>query len=344
MNYFSQLNDTIKSYFKILEPDFPKWLEEYIETPALLRSASISDSCGIIYTNLESYNFFYSNLDHSVAVALIVWHFTHDKKQTLAGLFHDIATPAFKHCVDVMNGDGERQESLELLTSKFIEDSKEIMQLLKRDNIKLEEIDNYHIYPIADNDSPRLAADRLEYSFSNALSRYSKLNLEDIRELYNDIEVETNEDNLPELGFKTKKLARKFVKITSEMSIIYRDERQRYSVRLIADILKNLENTGELHIRDLFEKKELEIIEIIEKSKYGNTFKRWREAKDVKISRTEPNNVYWVNEVLKIRYIDPLFNGERISSVCKIAKRYIDKNLDYEMSGFLYIPGIKLTS
>ncbi len=344
MNYFSQLNDTIKSYLKILEPDFPKWLKEYIETPALLRSASISDSCGIIYTNLESYNFFFSNLDHSVAVALIVWHFTHDKKQTLAGLFHDIATPAFKHCVDVMNGDGERQESLELLTSKFIEDSKEIMQLLKRDNIKLEEVDNYHIYPIADNDSPRLAADRLEYSFSNALSRYSKLSLEDIRELYNDIEIETNEDNLPELGFKTKKLARKFVKITSEMSIIYRDERQRYSIRLIADILNGLKNAGELHVRDLFEKKESEIIEIIEKSKYGDAFKKWREAKAVKVSKTEPNHVYWVNEVLKIRHIDPLFNGKRISSVCKIAKRYIDKNLNYEMDGFLYIPGIELTS
>lgn len=344
MNYFSQLNDTIKSYFKILEPDFPKWLKEYIDTPALLRSASISDSCGIIYTNLESYNFFFSNLDHSVAVALIVWHFTHDKKQTLAGLFHDIATPAFKHCVDVMNGDGERQESLELLTSKFIEDSKEIMQLLKRDNIKLEEVDNYHIYPIADNDSPRLAADRLEYSFSNALSRYSKLSLEDIRELYNDIEIETNEDDLPELGFKTKKLARKFVKITSEMSIIYRDERQRYSIRLIADILNGLKNAGELHVRDLFEKKESEIIEIIEKSKYGDAFKKWREAKAVKVSKTEPNYVYWVNEVLKVRHIDPLFNGKRVSSVCKIAKRYIDKNLNYEMSGFLYIPGIKLTS
>ena len=65
----------------------------------------------------------YSSLDHSIAVALIVWRFTHDKKQTFAGLFHDISTPAFKHCVDFMNGDYLKQESTEGLTTDFIKKS-----------------------------------------------------------------------------------------------------------------------------------------------------------------------------------------------------------------------------
>lgn len=51
--------------------------------------------CGCDYTNLFPRHEWYSNLDHSVGVALIIWNFTHDKKQTLAGLFHDIATPVF---------------------------------------------------------------------------------------------------------------------------------------------------------------------------------------------------------------------------------------------------------
>ena len=89
-------------------------------------------------------------MDHSIAVALIVWHFTHDKKQALAGLFHDIATPVFKHCVDYLNGDFMTQESTEDLTTEIIKNSKEIMSLLKRDGIKIEEVDNYHIYPIAE--------------------------------------------------------------------------------------------------------------------------------------------------------------------------------------------------
>ena len=51
------------------------------------------------------------------------------------------------------------------------------MDLLKRDNIKLEEVDDYHIYPVADNDTPKLSADRLEYSLSNALLTYKLSNI-----------------------------------------------------------------------------------------------------------------------------------------------------------------------
>ena len=68
--------------------------------------------------------FFYSNLEHSIGVALIVWNFTKDKKQTLAGLFHDISTPVFKHCIDFLNGDYETQESTEELTTYMIKNSK----------------------------------------------------------------------------------------------------------------------------------------------------------------------------------------------------------------------------
>ena len=337
MSYLKSTCEEIREYLKVLEPEFPEWLEEYIETPAMTRSIYISNNCGMVYTKLADSDFFLSNLDHSVAVALIVWHFARNKKQTLAGLFHDIATPAFKHCVDVMNGDVMTQESLENMTSAFIKNSREIMNLLNRDEIKLEEVDDYHIYPIADNDSPRLAADRLEYSLSNALFLYDKLNLDEICELYSDLEVEKSEDGAPELGFRTKKLARKFVKATSEMSLIYRDERPRYSMQFIADILKGLSNEGKLKQQDLFEKKEAEIIEIIEASRYAEAFKSWRNATKILKSKEKPDGVYFVKTGSKVRYIDPLVKGERISKICKIAKGYIEKNLAYDMNDYLYL-------
>lgn len=161
-----------KEYFKVLEPDFPEWLNDYIMTPAMQKQAKISVSCGVVYSDLFPTVRFYSSLDHSIAVALIIWHFTHDKKQALAGLFHDIATPAFKHCVDFLNGDYYKQESTEELTTRTIAKSKEIMQLLKRDGISLDDVNDYHKYPIADNDTPMLSADRLEYSLSNSLFMY----------------------------------------------------------------------------------------------------------------------------------------------------------------------------
>ena len=324
-------------YFKILSTDFPEWLNPYINTKELQTQKYISTACGTLYTDLFDSDIFYSSLDHSIAVALIVWHFTHDKKQTLAGLFHDISTPAFKHCVDFMNEDYLKQESTEDLTTEFIKKSQDVIKLLEKDNIKVEEINNYHIYPIADNNTPKLSADRLEYSLFNALFTYKLLNLEEIKEIYNDIEIEQNESGEPELSFKTKSIARKFVQTTSKMSVFYRDDRARFSMQFIADILKGLKESGKITVEELYDKKESDIINIIESSKYKDIWNSWRKAKKVNVSKTEPKDVYYVHQESKVRYIDPLCNGKRMSKICKIAKNAIDKNLSYDMSNYIYL-------
>ena len=337
MRYIDKINGRIKEYYKILEPNFPEWLNDYIDTEKLLKTGHISVSCGTIYTNLSKYKFFYSSLDHSIAVALIVWHFTHDKKQTIAGLFHDIATPSFKHCVDFLDGDYMNQESTEDLTSKLIYESKDIVELLKRDNIQISEIEDYHIYPIADNDTPRLAADRLEYSLSNALFQYELWNENDIREIYNDIEIQINEDGTEELGFKTKKIAREFVKVTSQMSVLYRDEKRTFSMQFIADILKRLNEEGKIKREDLYNLSEKEVIDIIENSQYKDVFEIWKNAKELKLSKGKPEGVYSTCIQSKVRYINPLVNGNRIANICKIAKKMIDKNLSYKVTDYAHL-------
>ncbi len=337
MNYLENVDKRIIEYLNILEPEFPGWINDYINTKELLSQKYISVTCGTIYSSLFESDFFFSSLDHSVAVALIIWHFTHDKKQTLSGLFHDIATPAFKHCVDFLNGDYMAQESTEDLTTEIIKRSSEIVKLLERDNIKISEIEDYHIYPIADNDTPRLSADRLEYSLSNALFTYKLLDIESIKEIYNDIEIQRNSENEMELGFKTKKIARKFVKVTSRLSIIYREDRTRYSMQFIADILKQLSNENKISRQDLYNLKESEVIDVIESSKYNDIFNIWKNATKVKTSKEEPKDVYYVHHGAKIRYIDPLVNGERISKICKIANKMINKNLSYDMNNYVYL-------
>ena len=337
MKYIDSVDKRVLDYFNVLEPNFPEWLNDYIETKELLKQRYISVTCGKIYSNLFEIDFFFSSLDHSVAVALIVWHFTHDKKQTLSGLFHDIATPVFKHCVDFLNGDYMTQESTEDLTSKIISNSKEIMDLLKRDNIKLEEVDDYHIYPVADNDTPKLSADRFEYSLSNALLTYKLSNIDDIKKIYNDVILDKDEEGTLELSFTSKETALEFVKITSKLSIIYRDDKTRYSMQLIADIIKKLNEDGLITKEDLYNKKESEVIEIIENSKYKDIFNIWKNAKNIKVSKEKPENVYFVHHGAKIRYIDPLVNKRRISSISKEAKKEIDKNLSYDMNNYVYL-------
>ena len=336
MTYIEKSNNLIKSYFEILSPVFPEWLNEYIETERMLKQQYVSVTCGKIYSKQFDFDE-YSSLDHSIAVALIVWNFTHDKKQTLSGLFHDIATPAFKHCVDYLNGDYMNQESTEELTTVFIENSEDIMKLLKRDNIKIEEVCDYHIYPVADNDTPMLSADRLEYSLSNDLIVFKTNTLDGIREIYNDIEVQTNENGIIELGFKTKKIARQFVKNTSRLSICYRDDATRFFMQAIADILKKVSEEGLINKKDLYELKESEVIEIIKKSKYGKVYKNLVDATKVNVSDDEPSGLYYVKHGAKVRYIDPLFNGKRMSKECKIAQKMIEKNLAYNMDKYVYL-------
>ena len=336
----------IQKFHTILEPDFPEWIQEYVETPILQKQKYISTTCGTIYSDLFENQRFYSSLDHAIGVALVVWHFTHDKKQTLAGLFHDIATPVFKHCVDFMNGDHLMQESTEDLTTEMIAGSPEIGRLLKRDGILISEVDNYHLYPIADNNTPKLSADRLEYSLANMFFAYGVADLVEIREIYADIVVQLDENGVKELGFQTKKIARKFVKLTSQLSIFYREDRTRYSMQLIADILKKMSESGRISVADLYQMKESEVIKLILASDYGDAFWAWRKAKKIKKAKSFeecPEGVYVVNCQTKVRYIDPLWQGERMSKACKIVKGYIEKNLPYKMEGYLYLPGVKLT-
>ena len=215
------------------------------------------------------------------------------------------------------------------------------MDLLQRDKIKLNEVDNYHLYPIADNDTPQLSSDRLEYSLSNALFTYKLSDIETIREIYNDIKIVKNEHNIDEMAFKSKKIAREFVKITSRLSVIYREDRTRYSMQLLADIMKKLNEENLVTLEDLYKLKDKDIIEIIRNSKYQNIYEIWEKAKKVKVSASKPKDIYSVHLSAKVRYIDPLVNNERISKICKIAQKQIEKNLSYNMDNYVFLDGIK---
>ena len=72
ISYLENADKKIIEYFNILEPEFPGWLNEYINTQELLSQRYISINCGTIYSNLFESDFFFSSLDHSVAVTEVV--------------------------------------------------------------------------------------------------------------------------------------------------------------------------------------------------------------------------------------------------------------------------------
>ena len=343
--YFENLDEMTKEYFSILSDEFPDFLYKYIDTKEMQRQDGISVGCSSFYSKLFNNKLWFSNLDHSVGVALIVWHFTKDKKQTLAGLFHDIATPAFKHCIDFMNGDYEKQESTEDLTRKFIEESEEIMNLLDRDGIKIEEVSDYHIYPIADNDTPMLSADRLEYTLSNGFGVREELwDLEEVRKIYQNIEIQKNENGIDELGFKDKALAEKFVKGMSVLAIVYMTNELRFSMQFLADIMKKMSDEKLISKSDLYRLSEKELIEKIENCNLYNiseNFNIWRNATRIKESDTLVEDKYCVGVKAKVRYIIPLVKVQdkyiRINEVSESAAEDIKKVVNYTVRNYAYL-------
>ncbi len=339
--YYNNLNNEIREYFSILSPEFPEWLHEYINTPEMQRINKISISCGTDYSKCFNIRYWYSNLDHSVGVALIIWNFTHDKKQTLAGLFHDIATPAFKHCIDFMNGDSETQESTEERTTDIIRNSKEIMSLLKRDGIKLEEVNDYKIYPIADNDTPRLSSDRFEYTFSSGLSFFRIWELDKIRKMYNNVVVTKNENGIDELAFKDKEICEEYIHIISKIWPEWVSDEDRTVMQFFADICKSMNIAGYLTIDDLYTLSEKEIIDRIlncEDSYLSESFKKFQEADRVYYSCYPIENKYCVNVTSKTRYVNPLTITKdgvfRISNVSRQAKMDIEDYLRIPKGGY----------
>lgn len=344
-NYFKDLNENIKQYFNILSNEIPDFLYDYIDTPEMQKQKEISISCGTIYSKMYN-QIWYSSLDHSVAVSLIIWHFTKDKRQTLAGLFHDIATPVFKHCIDFMNKDYETQESTEELTTKIITESKEIMRLLERDKIKIEEINNYHIYPIADNDTPQLSSDRLEYTLSNGLGAVEKIwGLNEIEKIYKNIEIQKNEEGIEELGFRDKEIAEEFVHTMSILSSMYIRSQTKFSMQFLADIIKTMSANNLITINDLYNLSEKEVIEKIENCKQNDIdkcFKLWKNATEINESNTKVNDKYCVRiDKIKIRYINPLVRSEdsfiRVNKISNMAKQDIERALNYRTNKYAYL-------
>ena len=115
------------------------------------------------------------------------------------------------------------------------------MKLLKRDNISITEIEDYHIYPIADNDSPKLSADRLEYTLSDGLVTQDAFSLESIRKIYNDLTILKNEDNQDELGFKTLEIAEEYIERASKMWHLFSGNNENNIImQFWTDILKKM--------------------------------------------------------------------------------------------------------
>ena len=77
----------MKSYVKIfIDKDYPYFLDKYLDVKTLKRLKYITQFCGCDYTKLYRPRFLFTRYDHSLVVAHMFWHFTHDKKGYYCGV------------------------------------------------------------------------------------------------------------------------------------------------------------------------------------------------------------------------------------------------------------------
>lgn len=314
----------IEQYHQLLCRNKPDFLEKYLHLPIMERLKGIGLLCGTDWTSLYKNRIYYSRYDHSVGVALIIWNFTHNKAQTLAGLFHDVSTPVFSHVSDFRKGDALTQTVTEAPNAEIIRNCKELLHLLEMDGLTVEQVEDYHKYPIADNEIPQLSADRLEYMFPSGMALDGSWTMEEICRCYEDIEVLTNEQGEPELGFKTTEIAEEYCEHFCMIGHILQLNENKLTLHMLGQIMNEAVSAGLLQEEDFMNLCEREILEKLEKS-FDNSrgfenikikslerlYKTFRTMTEIAHTEEPLPDHFCVSLKVKERFINPLVKTDK---------------------------------
>ena len=306
----------METLLSLYDPAPSPLLSELLDTPPLRRLAEVGMNCGCEYTAFSRFarTLPYSRRDHSAGAARIVWHFTASPAQAAAALLHDVATPVFAHTVDFLHGDHLRQESTEADTAAVIAASPEVTAVLARYGLEAADVGDYHRYPIADNDSPRLSADRLEYTLGN-LFHYGFEDLPRLGAFYRDLTVSAGEEGQAELAFRTPEIAQDFALAALRTGGVYVSDEDRFAMEALAALLRDALDRGVLTPADLMGTEPAVITKLRSDAVSGAAWDRFRRFHAIRTAKTRPEEGFWVRVDAKRRWIDPLAVGRgRVSA------------------------------
>lgn len=305
-----------KYYFNLLGyPEIPSFLNKYLVAPSLVRLKEIGYFCGMDYASQSIYPFkeYISRYDHSLSVALLIYHLTKDPRTTLIGLFHDIATPCFSHVIDYLNCDYEKQESTEAYTASVLNNDCYLKKCLEEDKIKLLDLINFKKFSLVDNERPKLCADRIDGIILTGIGWVQNLTKLDLKQIVADLTIYQNEENEPEIGFQSLEIATKVMKLNNQIDLLCRSNHDFYMMKLLAQIISEAISQGYLSYEALFYLKETELWEQLNQipiSKLKQLIKQFRTIKKDDIPLVKIPK-------LKLRRIDPLVQGRRFSIINK---------------------------
>lgn len=325
-----------------IDQEYPKFIDKYLKTKTMKRIQYVTQFCGCDYTRLYHPQFLYTRYHHSLVVAHMTWHFTHEKKQTIAALLHDVGTPCFAHSIDFALYDFLHQEKSERKIADIIEGDRELLQYLKEDGMTVEDLEDLKQYPILENKTPKLCTDRLDGVFHTCTIWLSTHSYMEIKEVYHHIEILTNEEGNLEIGFCDLTSAEVFAHMTSIYAKELQGNRDKYVLQFVAEIVKSAIQKNLITFEDLYHKKEGELVSIFKD--YYSSWKLFEQATTVKGSNQAPDQFY-ISISSKKRNVIPLIqiNGkiDRIVNVSNRIQSIYNDIFSYQDLPFSYVDTIK---
>ncbi len=313
-------------YHSIYRTGTPDFLARLCGTPPLLRLKDVGMNCGCEYTSFPRFASLarYSRFEHSLGAALIVWRFTRDEKQAAAALLHDIATPVFAHVVDFLRGDYLEQTATESGTAELVRRSGEIGAILRELGLRPEDAEDYHRYPVADNDAPRLSADRLDYTCGNAVN-FALSDRAELADIFADLRVGLNEYGETELVFQDREKARRFAAIALDCSRIYVCDDDRYAMQRLSELLRAALAAGVIGERDLASTEEAVIGKLCADPALAAEWAAFRALKGTERAARPDGREGWRKIFAKRRRIDPFVAGcGRVSALDPVFSAALD--------------------
>lgn len=289
----------------------PEFMVKYLSLPFMKRLKGIIMLCGMINASPHMYKFnlpMITRFDHSVNDAKITYNLTHSKEMTLASCFHDVASPTWCHVVDYMNKDYVTQESTEEKTYEILASSKELLEYLKMDGIRLEDIVDFKKYSICDLPRPKLCADRVENTLISAFAWSGNITLDEAKLVISSLRLYQNEDGETEIGLTNLDAANILIRINEEIDRLTHTKEDNYMMTIASELLRRCIDFGVVSYDDLFRMTESDLIKKIEEnvkrdtiiSEYYHMYKYTEAAPDIKMP-----------EIKKV-VLAPLVNGKRI--------------------------------
>ena len=232
-----------------------------------------------------------------------------------------------------MHGDYLTQESTEDGTEMLIADSTELQAVLRKYELTTGDVCDYHRYPIADNDSPLLSADRLEYTIGNSIN-YGICTIEDAKCFYSDLIIGTNEYGTPELMFKNTLIAETFTKAALGCSKIYISDEDRYAMQLLSEILKYAIEHQIISEDDLCSTEPEVIGKFLSDERTASLWNSFCTYSQITSAPQPKDTGCWRKISAKKRFIDPLVQGE--GRISELSSEFADSQNAFRKNSYDY--------